>query len=411
MLSVADSEIDQLTAELGAIIDRVQRFASRGGERRASLAVAALRAADRLTAAAATTISRGGFASGAGVPAPIMLQMDARATSWDARALTRSAAMLDSMPNSAHAFQEGLLSWSQVRGICNAARSCDAAGRRAVDRLVARDALFLRDADPDQIVRDVEDLVAELKHRREERHEQQAVDRSFVTFQPRLDGRTFFYGEGDTVSVATLIEAADTAAAAPSPADTLAQRRYDALIAIAEQHLGGSSGSNLPTRSRPRLLATIDVADLTRDRREASARILWAIAGRAPRLSPLGTETLACDADVLPILFERGTPVAVGDATSPIPPKIRRAVAARDRGCRFPGCNAPLSWADAHHIRARRDGGTADPDNLVMLCRRCHHRVHRRGWTITRDTTGSLYFARRGARYHSPLPGRAPPRE
>ena len=35
-------------------------------------------------------------------------------------------------------------------------------------------------------------------------------------------------------------------------------------------------------------------------------------------------------------------------------------------------------WIQAHHIRARRDGGGDGMDNLVTLCMECHHREERR---------------------------------
>jgi hypothetical protein len=68
----------------------------------------------------------------------------------------------------------------------------------------------------------------------------------------------------------------------------------------------------------------------------------------------------------------------------------RRVLAVRDGGCRFPGCAAPASWCDAHHIvHWERDGGT-DITNLVLLCRHHHGVTHRTGWTLTADTDGGF---------------------
>jgi hypothetical protein len=39
----------------------------------------------------------------------------------------------------------------------------------------------------------------------------------------------------------------------------------------------------------------------------------------------------------------------IGRKTRTIPPALRRALEARDRGCRFPGCG--LRFTDAHHVR------------------------------------------------------------
>jgi len=50
------------------------------------------------------------------------------------------------------------------------------------------------------------------------------------------------------------------------------------------------------------------------------------------------------------VLGAASEPLDVGRATRLIPPAIRRALIARDRGCAFPGCRRPPRWCDAHHI-------------------------------------------------------------
>ncbi len=52
----------------------------------------------------------------------------------------------------------------------------------------------------------------------------------------------------------------------------------------------------------------------------------------------------------------------------------RRFVAARDRGCRHPGCSRPAIWTDLDHVTAHDRGGATDCANLCTLCRR-HHRL------------------------------------
>lgn len=50
----------------------------------------------------------------------------------------------------------------------------------------------------------------------------------------------------------------------------------------------------------------------------------------------------------------------------------------RDGGCTYPGCTAPPSWADAHHLVHWADGGRTDLDNAALLCGRHHTIVHQR---------------------------------
>ena len=70
----------------------------------------------------------------------------------------------------------------------------------------------------------------------------------------------------------------------------------------------------------------------------------------------------------------------VGRKTRTIPPALRRALEARDRGCRFPGCG--LRFTDAHHVRHWADGGETKLENLVLLCRFHHRLVHEEGYTL-----------------------------
>jgi hypothetical protein len=77
-------------------------------------------------------------------------------------------------------------------------------------------------------------------------------------------------------------------------------------------------------------------------------------------------------------------PLDTGTATDTIPAHLRRAVIARDRHCRFPGCAQPPAACQPHHIIPRSEGGPASLGNLLLLCT-FHHliAVHRWGWAIT----------------------------
>lgn len=50
----------------------------------------------------------------------------------------------------------------------------------------------------------------------------------------------------------------------------------------------------------------------------------------------------------------------------------RIALLARDLVCQHPGCNAPASECDAHHVLAWLFGGKTDINNLALLCRKHH---------------------------------------
>ena len=100
----------------------------------------------------------------------------------------------------------------------------------------------------------------------------------------------------------------------------------------------------------------------------------------------------------------------VGRRTRTIPPAIRRALEARDRGCRFPGCG--LRFTDAHHVTHWADGGETKLENLVLLCRFHHRLVHEEGYTVNFPRGKRLYFLDPSMRLlpdQPPPPPRLPP--
>jgi Domain of unknown function (DUF222) len=139
--------------------------------------------------------------------------------------------------------------------------------------------------------------------------------------------------------------------------------------------------------------------------------------GGGPELDhvgPIGTElarALACDASVRRIVMAgRSQPLDVGRSTPVVPPGMRRAVIARDRRCRFPGCDRPPAWVDCHHVWHWVDGGPTAIWNLLSLCRRHHRLVHdeRRGFGVELED-GVPVFRRPDGTVLADREDRAPP--
>ncbi|MCE9620709.1 MAG: HNH endonuclease, partial [Actinomycetia bacterium] len=128
-------------------------------------------------------------------------------------------------------------------------------------------------------------------------------------------------------------------------------------------------------------------------------------------VSPSCTDTYLCDCIIHSILRDANSaPVGFGRARYTVPRKLFRQIAARDGGCRFPGCNRHVRHSDAHHIIYWRDGGETEYWNLVLLCSRHHHLVHQQRLHLKLLPSGQLDVTWRDGRHRSSQPRGAPPR-
>ena len=97
-------------------------------------------------------------------------------------------------------------------------------------------------------------------------------------------------------------------------------------------------------------------------------------------------ERLACTQGTMPVVFDaHGQPLDVGREHRLFTPRQRIALAERDGGCRWPGCERPPSWCEAHHIEHwARDHGRTDVADGVLLCKHHHLLLHDHHWEIER---------------------------
>ena len=118
------------------------------------------------------------------------------------------------------------------------------------------------------------------------------------------------------------------------------------------------------------------------ERRSGHARI----EGQSHPVSLATAERIACTAGTTDIIFdEEFRPLDVGRDRRLYTKRQHVALAVRDGGCMFPGCDRPPSWTEAHHIKHWvRDHGPTNIDDGILLCRHHHRLVHHGGWEITR---------------------------
>jgi len=159
----------------------------------------------------------------------------------------------------------------------------------------------------------------------------------------------------------------------PSDARSAWQMRADILVALCRHALD----CDQPTSG----IKTTVVVRMTRKELEVGLGV-GAIDGTAQPVSVYALRQAAADAEVIPaILGEKSEVLNWGRARRLFTQAQRLALVERDGGCAW--CNAPPSWCEAHHIRWwDKDAGPTDLGNGVLLCARCHHRIHRDGWEI-----------------------------
>ena len=101
-------------------------------------------------------------------------------------------------------------------------------------------------------------------------------------------------------------------------------------------------------------------------------------------------ERIACASGTVPLVFDdAGQAINVGREHRLFTARQRLVLAARDGGCRWPECDRPPSWTEAHHVEHwHRDRGRTDIADGILLCRHHHLLLHNNNWSIERDGDG-----------------------
>jgi len=103
---------------------------------------------------------------------------------------------------------------------------------------------------------------------------------------------------------------------------------------------------------------------------------------------------MAAEAEVIPVvLSDAGGVLAYGRERRLATKGQRLALAARDGGCCFPGCDRPASWTEVHHVVEWLDDGPTDLDNMCLLCVHHHRWFPRAGWRVEMREGVPVWFA------------------
>lgn len=315
------------------------------------------------------------------------LKTELKVSGRDAKKAERLAEALRELPATADALAAGQITDGHARQVAKAAERGWLGDPAATEAQVLDTA---RRTDPDALrrhIRRAEQAADDaLLHDELAAHARRRVD-----FTDNGDGTSRLHALLPTPEMERFRTALD-AIEEPDPADTPdelrrtpAQRRADALVELATAIL---DLGELPAQGsvRPHVLALVPFETLAARTGGPAAQPAYSgpISGEAAR-------RLACDAAISRVITKGDSQVLdVGRATQAWNSAQRRAVVARDGGCRFGNCGRFSFWCIIHHVRFYGNGGHTRVDNGVLLCGWHHHAVHELGWKLDYDPTTGI---------------------
>ena len=408
----------------------------------------------QLTRLTATLDTTGGAAEAGHKSASAFLRTQCGLAPGRAAAVVATARGLRDLEATEKALHAGAISFDQAQIIVQAATGLGEAAGPAEQVLL--------DHAPGLDTARLRQFADEVAHRADpdaaEEREKKRWDKRHLSFGLTLDNTGVLSGScGDAVSYEIVRTAAEAFSPPAGQLDTrtAAQRRMDGLVAACKAALDGGSA---PERHGSAPHITVLVKDETLAQAAATEAAAQGagvapgypaaaqgagvapgypaaaaqgagadggqgagpgqapapLAGAPPGQTGHGTMltarqvlALCCGAQISAIRWRDGLPLDVGRTARTEPPGLRRALEARDRGCRWTECGALAAWATAHHIRPWSKGGATSLDDLALFCHLHHHYfIHILGWTITGDPNGTLYFTNPGGwlTLESPLP-------
>src|ERR1700716_1943699 len=278
---------------------------------------------------------------------------------------------MDRMQKTTQAVGKGELGFAHTTVM---ARTAEALGDRFDERVLIKKA---RESSPGKF----HYICTHYRHaadpKRYAEEEAEQVQQRRLKLSKWMDGTVLLSGQLDPEGGAVLLTAIEPLARKSGTHDDrdLEQRNADALVELAA---GGGSQAQINVTSSLETLRALPGASA------ADMELSLPISAKT-------VERLACDATITRILLGSDSMVIdVGRAKRTISGPARKALNVRDGGCTWPGCERPSSWTSGHHLVHWVHGGTNEPPNLTLLCRRHHWLVHEGNWQIVRGDDGRM---------------------
>ena len=287
------------------------------------------------------------------------------------------------------AFGAGRLSLEAARVITGAVQKAPAELREVVETELVTAA---ESVDPGRLGSFTRELIARLTNDDAEAAAQRKYDSRWLRLSETFEGMTSVEGMLDPASAASIKAALSPLLASTGPDDqrTHGQRTADALVTVAEVAL---AAGGLPETGGepPQVIVTIGydqlAAQIQAHPDACSDPISGTVSMNGVAITPNTARKIACDAQIIPaVLGGHSEVLDLGRSTRTWTRAQRRALRLEDRGCRWPGCQAPLHRCRIHHEQHWvQDHGPTDKTNGIHLCPFHHWTVHHTRWRIHKD--------------------------
>jgi hypothetical protein len=338
---------------------------------------------DRSEAVAAEATRRfekaGGYKADGFVGMIPWLRVNGKLTGGAAAERVEVAHQLKELPRTEEALARGEIGYQHALTMARTAQTVGAAQVRKAEGTLLKAAETM---DPGQFVGVAKNFEHQVDAQAALNEANRAHERRYLRIGQPVDGLVRIDGQLDAEGGA-IVRTALEPFAKPTKGDsrTPDQRLVDALV----EHCQSRNGSTHPDGAgpRPQVIIKASLDTLAGIDGAPAAELEWG--GTVP------AETLrriACDSAITRITGIGELEQEITHAGRSIPPSTRRALVARDHDCVFPGCDRPAPWCDGHHLIFWGDGGPTKLDNLGLVCRTHHRKVHEEGWSLWREKNG-----------------------
>lgn len=167
---------------------------------------------------------------------------------------------------------------------------------------------------------------------------------------------------------------------------TTEQIALDTLIQLMELGAQTNPATLFPRQAAVRIVVSAERRD--EQSQAGSVAGIGVLEDSREAVSSSTIERTLCSAELTAILLSPdNVPFESSITMRLFTPRQRRALAVRDGGCMFPGCDRPVSWTEAHHITPWSISPKTEVLDGILLCRHHHMLLHDNGWLIRRRDT------------------------